>query len=280
MNKIMNDHLVLLRAMKKALKDPNMVYYKKYSSAIQPMFGIIDEIIADEEKNWISLSETKDNITYCRKEADKLSATRRVETTLVKFILRGLSRKDADYILHFCEKYASLVWKEIYLEGKVRVLSVRILSGEEIMAHYRNQTHNKACMSGSSAWKTGLYAVNPDKVQLVEMGTMRALLWTTDKGIRVLDRIYPIFDPKIELFQIWAKKNRIKRFTTRINHTVTLKKYQNDKRSGFLEDIYPYMDNMKYAIDMGDSIEASSHIPKKVSGYLFLSGTEGTALRV
>jgi hypothetical protein len=64
---------------------------------------------------------------------------------------------------------------------------------EELFKAYRDGP--KSCMSGKKA-QMQLYMVNPDKVALLKIMDRgvyvgRALVWTTDSGERVLDRIYP-----------------------------------------------------------------------------------------
>lgn len=99
--------------------------------------------------------------------------------------------------------------------GRVRPLDecVTIVSGRAITAAYRESFGACSCMTGDDASLTEVYAANPYRVSLVKYdngGTQaRALLWQTEEGPRVLDRIYPNSGPHISHLERWAKQEGI-----------------------------------------------------------------------
>jgi hypothetical protein len=70
-------------------------------------------------------------------------------------------------------------------------------------------------MTGSSSIYTNFYAINPEKVGLLLFDNLRALIWTTDEGKTVLDRIYPANHWRIEPLLKWSKSQGY--VTTRYN---------------------------------------------------------------
>jgi len=124
--------------------------------------------------------------SYARKEGD--SDNRRVKTTLPKIVRRQLPKcKISDHELRDINEYiCGYLWD---------VAKVHRLYGQDIVEAYREYIHT-SCMSRESCEYVEIYAKNPDKVSLLavfnEEGecVSKALLWKTDSGKLILDRLY------------------------------------------------------------------------------------------
>lgn len=90
----------------------------------------------------------------------------------------------------------------------VKIGDFELLKGQAIVDAYSKGVGKAACMSGSKAVYTNLYAANPDRVQMLVFSTetikARALFWTSDDGkVKLLDRIYPEQGIHVQLMQQW-----------------------------------------------------------------------------
>ena len=153
--------------------------------------------------------------------------------------------------------------------------ALRVVKGADIQEYYHHSKYNSgvnteslgnSCMRHSSCEDFfGLYVNNPDVVQMVigetDDGIIgRALLWTTDNGAKIMDRIYGN-EVTINAFKTWAHENgymhkRVqgytydKEFISPIGEMVT-NRYQITLKNETEE--YPYMDTFKYTEDIGSS---------------------------
>ena len=71
---------------------------------------------------------------------------------------------------------------------------LRVIEGDELYAHYQDGTGPHSCMVGTSYVR--MYATNHPVCRMLAIYRAgrffgRALLWQTDQGVTVLDRIYP-----------------------------------------------------------------------------------------
>lgn len=126
---------------------------------------------------------------------------------------------------------------------------------EEMYLKFKDVEGLASCMTIEGYGRmTQLYSANPDKVQLVLIKNNnnligRSLLWTTDQGVKVLDRVYPSDKgPQTNAAHHWARKNnydyKIKQSygagylkSRRSDYTITLK--NNCK-------VFPYIDTFFY----------------------------------
>jgi hypothetical protein len=143
-----------------------------------------------------------------------------------------------------------------------------VVSGMEIVGIYNIdecEAGFQSCMTGHSAVKW--YAANPDKVSLLVIYSNksyrgRALLWTTDQGQRVLDRIYPSDKgPQIQAAieyaksQGWDYKERQtsedgELASGRMDYTITMS--AREPGLWVRHDGFPYIDTFKYTNDNPD----------------------------
>lgn len=243
MNRIESDRIKLIDALFHSIENENEVVF----------LPVIQSIKSDERKHFLSLSKYDFDISYCR-SADSLNEKKRIITSLGRYIrMYYFGNKLSLQLQIELEKLVERTWIRVY---KDIFPEVKILSGKDIPKHYKEcDSRSESCMTGNDAWKTGIYSVNPKKISLAIMDNMRALLWTTDDGKKVLDQIYPVGDWKIPIFQNWAnsksflyrigKNDRkdIRRLNDGSVGSITLKRFSAPKKiKTNLNHIYPYID--------------------------------------
>lgn len=131
---------------------------------------------------------------------------------------------------------------------------------------YRDSTGEmRSCMSGESSRYVRWYDENPEKVGIVKIlqgGDYigRALIWTTDQGDTVVDRVYPSNNgPHTNALHRWCEENGYDYKTcqsscdghfhsSRTDYTVTMVPPENNE--------FPYLDTFKYTDDHPEDSEA------------------------
>ncbi len=99
-----------------------------------------------------------------------------------------------------------------------------------------------------------LYSINPDSVKLIRYKSVRFLMWRTDDGSTVIDRIYQNGDKLIPIIHDWAER---KGYLYRKDCHDHADSRLNDGSTKFvtlyIEDLYalPYMDTFKYGKPIG-----------------------------
>lgn len=197
-DRIIKDRTKLLRAMALAIK----VFDKTEK---QELAKIVFAIKKDEKKHFLSVSQDSTmQVSYSRAEADKLNLKRRVKSFLGRYIYRNVKyNKDIvnDYIMNL---FVATVWSEFTLQVE-KDLDVEILKGLDIKNKYAScDSISHSCMTGENSDLTEFYSINPDKVALICFEGIRALLWTTDQGVKVLDRCYPSGHHSSVILRKWA----------------------------------------------------------------------------
>jgi hypothetical protein len=125
-----------------------------------------------------------------------------------------------------------------------------IVNGDELYEYYQRGDGPQSCMRGESYVQ--MYADNPDVCEMVIVSLDgeyfgRALLWHTDEGQTVLDRIYPNSGIHVELLKSYAteqgwdyleKQSYEEHFVSRRAYHVTIRRNDNGE--------FPYMDTFRY----------------------------------
>jgi len=201
MNKLLKDRVVLIRAMMTVVESLRL---DCDSGQISILDNVIDKIRKDENQHFLSISqEVFMQVSYTRNSEFKYNTEKRIRCPLGRYIMRnfGIEKNELkDYVLN---SFVQKVWALIQ-SSRINVIEV---TGKKIIDHY-NKFENSSvhsCMTGDNSCFTELYALNKDKVSLLLFDELRALLWKTDQGVMVLDRIYPSGHCKIETFRNWAK---------------------------------------------------------------------------
>lgn len=208
----------------------------------------LDRMIRDDKVEFLSVANfTEYQISYSRTLADKLNEKRRIITTLAKY----LSKKYGFTVDKVFEKFISDVWTLMSDRYKPRI---KYLVGEEITNYYKsnNESATRSCMTGPNANKVKLYALNPETIKMVIMDDeLRALLWKTDDGVEVMDRIYPNGHWKVNLMTRWAHQQGYR--TRHHNNNQTGKTIPLSDGSSRIvsvkitkRELFPYLDTFCY----------------------------------
>lgn len=242
MNNILKDRVRLIRAM------------ISVSEILAPKIGgifdnVIYEIRQDKNNHFLSISQDAPmQVSFARKAEDKTNNKRRVRTSLGRYLNKNFEISEHDIHL-----FVSQVWGKLLCNK----IDVKIYSNKKIIKKYEEfgSTDAESCMTGEDSWKTDFYAINPDKVSLVCFEGIRALLWTTDQGVKVLDRCYPSGHSKIELLRQWAlAKGYVVRSSAdsmvSSEKDVSLsdgKAYSITMKYDLKYDSFPYLDTFQFA---------------------------------
>jgi hypothetical protein len=260
MNKLLKDRVKLIRAIEKVSKN----------------FGFcFTDLIRKDLIDFLSVNNYEEGmVSYARTVADRFNEKRRIKTTLGKY----LSRKYSVYMDLHCEKFIASIWAALADNYEP---TIKILHGAALMSHYASlgrDNASKSCMTGASAWKIQLLEVNSNSVGLVIMDDeLRALLWKTDDGAIVLDRIYPNGHWKIDMMKRWAAKQG---YLTRVDNGLPKGKIiqlsDGSSRSVTLKnfcDVYPYLDTFCFGSYENRMLTLTNHSTK--NGRLLFNNADG-----
>jgi len=163
-------------------------------------------IMNSQKDYWLNYS-LEDNVikfSYC-KDGDKnyLLKYNRVEIKLGRYFSKFFNFED--YVIDYIVKNVTA----ILMPNEEFAKLVHLIKGEDIGDYYY-KTNIKTCMTGpDNNSKIKMYVINPDKVSLLTIKgcNCRALVWTSDCGKKILDRIYPAGHALIPTIRKWAKEN-------------------------------------------------------------------------
>ena len=149
---------------------------------------ILNKIKSDEAALAAFSEDDPKRISYAKEGQDPLEGTR-IKTSLGRYVNRRLALGLED----------STVTKVVDMMFALREavdLSYEILRGRAISDAFSEEVGGHSCMTGDCSDYVVLYELNPDRIGLVvspDRGSygVRALLWDTDQGDTVLDRVYP-----------------------------------------------------------------------------------------
>jgi hypothetical protein len=194
------------------------------------------------------------------------------EVRLGKFVNQIFKKSDIEITPKELEEFVNKYKSQIEIENNI-FRNFKIVSGAEIKKYYdedqyvsqRTGTLASSCMRYSKCRKyLSIYSSNPNQVSLVvliddeqeDKVRGRALLWTDNKGRKVMDRIYFTKDSEIELFKKYADENGWYYKNSQNNsysEDIIYKGVALDDNTIVVElengdefDYYPYMDTLKY----------------------------------
>lgn len=148
-----------------------------------------------------------DAVTYAECREDSWLEGRRLHTTLGRLIRRTYGFASDSINDKTLEELSYLLSAE---SVDVSNLPIQIVNGDKVQEAYGEDARWHSCMTGGEAFRAEIYVNNPDKVSMVIYNNeARALLWTTDEGIQVLDRIYPNSGKHVRIMQNWARANNM-----------------------------------------------------------------------
>ncbi len=242
MNTITKDRIKLIRSLQSAL---NNGFSEQEKHVIET---IIDTIRVDDKQHFLSLSqEVPGKVTYAAKPDHKYNNDVRMRTTLRRYIRRQLTINTDEFNDKSLFDLGGYV-KRITISEDDLDDRIQILKGTDIVDYYKN-TDTESCMTGDHAWKVQIYADNPDKCSLVVLDDkVRALLWNTDDGETVLDRIYPSGCDAVAILQGWAtRKGYVYRPSASFcDGMITLSDAKEHRVTLEHGDVFPYFDTFCY----------------------------------
>ena len=209
-------------------------------------------VLEDDREHRLAVSHADPmKVTYASKQEYALEPTKRTRTSLQRYFRRQLEVSLADLPDHLLDELCTRVMVVFHPIDTTK--DIEILTGEAIGRAYEQAVGAKSCMTGDCRM-VEVYSDNPDKVGLVVLRKTqaRALLWNTDQGVKLLDRIYPNSGVHVKALHAWcgslgydwrssqgAEFNGTHLCGEDAQYTVTLK-YCND---------LPFLDTMQHRHD-------------------------------
>jgi len=271
MNKLLTDRVKLIRALQ------GCAYSQHLYCRTEDFLRDIIKLIRADHKSFLSLSQDKDGrVSYSTKPGTKLDNKRRIRTSFGRYLRRQLK------INHDTMTDKDVAWIQSQIFARTADISgsVVLICGEEIREVYDSGFGGYTCMSGEDYGKyTQLYADNPDVVAMIKFDNgarARALLWTTEDGAKVLDRIYPDDGGgHITAIRLWAEKQGyIIRGCNHLPEGDTISLSDDSERQVVLRDsgVYPYLDTFCFGVVKKGRVHLSN--VKKDGDHTF-QGTDG-----
>jgi len=147
--------------------------------------------------------EREGRIAYASKPEHLYDITKRQRSSLQRYIRRQLKFGTSRIKDHELDLLCRQVVKVCY-DGQFT-----LLKGVAIADAYERHAGCDSCMTGDRTL-VEMYAINSNiELALYQFNgrEARALLWTCDDGMKVLDRIYPNDGGHIEIMKAWAAEN-------------------------------------------------------------------------
>lgn len=202
-NRILLIHALEVGHKKNIRKD----IYLEYEASL--VDKVVHRVRHNSYGDYLAVSE--DNIkqvSYALSREDKYNYKRRRRSSLISYVLKKFP--EAEFIpSHRLDKIFWEFINYIVMHTKDMEANIELRSGQDIMDAYEGRLGFGSCMAGEdNCHKVDLYVKNPNKVQLLvyDVDVARALLWTTDEGEKVLDRIYPNDGYHVKILRAWADK--------------------------------------------------------------------------
>ena len=204
MQKLIEDRNLLLSALKITIEN----YISRLTSDIENVNNIYSMIKKDENNHFLSLSQDDlEKISYARTPDDIYNSSKRVKTTFERYVRRQLNI-DCSSLSDTTLNYLGRQFRIKITPLDVLDSKVRLLSGKDISNFYQ-ETSITSCMCNHNAFKTEMYSLNPDVIQLIVFDeSSRALLWTSTCGTKIVDRIYPENCETSSMLRGWIEKNQ------------------------------------------------------------------------
>ena len=250
-------------------------------------FKIADRIttsIRNNTTDFLSLSQEQDGkISYAKNQTDTFNNQARIRTTFGRYLRRRLNIQSHQLSDQNLVKWQDNIFARLYDQS----IYIEVVTGQAIIEAFLLDFGGHSCMTGPDNQDLiALYAANPNNISLVKFTNgikARALLWKTDQGQTVLDRIYPNDGNHVEAMRKWATD---KGYVYRVRHghpssyPVDLSDDNNYTVTVDRTDKLPYMDTFTFA-DVDDSnnqLILSNHPSARIDGQITLQDTSGLHL--
>jgi len=243
---------------------------------------IINDIINNRRQDYVAFStERSGKIAYSGKKVHKHDNRRRARTTLHRYIIRNYR----NYLIHnyISERDVELFTAKV-CSYTSNVKDFQLVTGMDIESAYEQELGEHSCMTGEMAYLVRIYCENPDKVALLTFDTGfhsgRALIWTTNCGTKIMDRIYPNDDVVKNAFKDYAQN---KGWVSRRYNNLDASDHVELTDDGTYEvtlssstNRWPYMDTFKFA--SGDESHATLSNERQFYHVARLESTQGSFL--
>lgn len=258
---ILKNRVKLLRAMENFIagaswRDRQIQYIAQVTKRIRKNEDAMLALSPEHGMGYISFATRPDH---------KWSLSKRMVTTIGKY-LRGEMEIDS-----FCVSDQILEQLNYHISSGTmdyKNLPIKIVYGREVTKAYEDDGRWHSCMTGLNANKVELYENNPDKVGLAIFDERaRALLWTTDEGQKVLDRIYPNSGDHVYTMQKWAG---LQGFIYRLSTTAEKTDISDGKTYNVTVELrkhLPYLDVWKSTNYIGRKSPSDKRLIVLTNGY-------------
>jgi len=210
MSRILEERVKLIQALSEAAIDVPAIHTS--ASASESMRTIITFIEKDKAGHLLSTSKDCDGAVSYDPKGTK-SETRRTRTTIGRYIRKNIIADPCFLSDTALERLTMFVHGKMFSGEEDRI---KIVTGQAVLDAYEGECGTHSCMTGGGGLSKLIqfYSENPQTVGLVlcrsdecQNGYSRALFWTTNEGMKVVDRIYPNTGPHVQMIYDWASKN-------------------------------------------------------------------------
>lgn len=245
----------------------------------------------DESKIGKKVVLNKECIVDNGPEVSKVWTTNRNKVKIGRFVRSVLKANNIDFLDKEIEMFVNAYKSEIELMNNA-FMKFDVVEGDLISKFYfytkysiLSGTLGNSCMKNKPKNYFDLYCKNPGKVRMAilysdngqiinskyssDFITGRALVWKTDQGDTIMDRIYTIHDKDVELFKKFAEKNNwwYKKIQNS-DATFTAQRGEESKSGDYTIslsnvsfDYYPFVDTFAYLDKNGKVISNRSETP-------------------
>jgi hypothetical protein len=229
---------IQIRNNKDGKREIREVCLEKTKHIINELYYAI--FVNNWNKHYLGVSaDDHTRISYAQADAHKFSRRQRVKTTLGRYL-----QKNFPEMMHEVEPKAmeEFICKFVALNEPSLDDYVTIVEGKELYNAYYDEYADDSCMTGCGARYTKMYQENPDKCSMLlwDDGDYqgRAMMFHTEEGVTVCDRIYPNSGPHIEKIYAWCRQNDI---PNRIGNGYPQARHAEDD-----ENAWPYVEFTSY----------------------------------
>ncbi len=269
------------------LKEPERVDLHESKEKLMKLKDLIFH--KNYKKHYLGLSQhSQTRVSYAAEPEHKFSGQRRKMTRLMRYITREFIKPSISTTLklEISERALELFTEQFNMSAQDLTYKdyFHVLEGSDIQQAYENGCGQHTCMTGEEAYITYIYTHNDNCKLLVFDNNEyagRALLWKTEEGVTVMDRIYPNSGAHIPYFTRYAEEHGypmretqgypegsvngrgiypIVNLTDDGNYTIKLYKQTGD------DNLMPYMDTFHWYDTVGGR-RPYFHMTNKPEGF-------------
>ena len=163
------------------------------------------------QRHYLAISaDNPSRVSYASTVEHKFDNHRRMKTTLQRYVARNFADEQEVMVERglemFIEKFKAKSLTELdNLDG-----CFSVVSGQQLKRMFSQHYGDSSCMTGSGSVYVNMYRDNPDvcRLLLYDDGNYkaRAMLFNTNEGATVCDRVYPNSGSHIEKFNLYCDR--------------------------------------------------------------------------